>query len=139
MTVANWMTKSVLTIKPHDTLRKAREIMSKHRVNQLPVMVDDRVVGIVTDRDVREAYPSSMRLLRGKDIDDFADSHTVEEVMTYNVITISSDASLREAAQRLRKQRFGAAPVVDHSKLIGIISRSDLLDAALAGEFPGHA
>lgn len=139
MTVANWMTKSVLTIKPHDTLKQAREVMTKHRVNQLPVVVDDKVVGIVTDRDVREAYPSSMRLLRGKDIDEFADSHTVEEVMTYNVITISPDASLREAAQRLRKQRFGAIPIVDHSKLVGIITRSDLLDAALAGEFPGHA
>ena len=138
MTVANWMTKSVLTIKPHDTLKQAREVMTKHRVNQLPVVVDDKVVGIVTDRDIRDAYPSSMRLLRGKEIDDFADSYTVEEVMTYNVITISSDASLREAAQRLRKQRFGGVPIVDHGQLVGIITRSDLLDAALAGEFPGH-
>lgn len=139
MTVTNWMTKSVLTIKPHDTLKQARELMTKHRVNQLPVVVDDKVVGIVTDRDVRDAYPSSMRLTRGKDIDDFAESYTVEEVMTYNVITISPDASLREAAQRLRKQRFGSVPIVDHGKLVGIITRSDLLDAALAGEFPGHA
>jgi acetoin utilization protein AcuB len=138
MTVAHWMTKSVLTIKPHDTLKQAREVMTKHRVNQLPVVVDDKVVGIVTDRDIRDAYPSSMRLLRGKEIDEFADSYTVEEVMTYNVITISSDASLREAAQRLRKQRFGAVPIVDHGQLVGIITRSDLLDAALAGEFPGH-
>jgi acetoin utilization protein AcuB len=139
MTVANWMTKSVLTIKPHDTLKQAREVMTKHRVNQLPVVIDDKVVGIVTDRDIRDAYPSSMRLLRGKEIDEFADSHTVEEVMTYNVITINPDASLREAAQRLRKQRFGAVPIVEHGKLIGIITRSDILDAALAGEFPGHA
>jgi acetoin utilization protein AcuB len=136
MTVANWMTKSVLTIKPHDTLKQAREVMTKHRVNQLPVVGDDKVVGIVTDRDIRDAYPSSMRLMRGKEIDEFADSYTVEEVMTYNVITISPDASLREAAQRVRKQRFGAVPIVDHGKLVGIITRSDLLDAALAGEFP---
>jgi len=138
MTVANWMTKSVLTIKPHDTLKQARELMMKHRVNQLPVIVDDKVVGIVTDRDIRDAYPSSLRLMRGKDVDDFADSYTVEEVMTYNVITMSPDAPLREAAQRLRKQRFGAVPIVEHGKLVGIITRSDLLDAALAGEFPGH-
>lgn len=135
MSVLNWMTKSVLTIKPHNTLKQAREVMTKHRVNQLPVVVDDNVVGIVTDRDVREAYPSSMRLLRGKEIDDFADSYTVEEVMTFNVISISPEASLREAAQRLRKQRFGAIPVIDHGKLVGIITRSDILDAALAGEF----
>jgi CBS domain-containing protein len=112
--------------------------MSKHRVNQLPVVVDDKVVGIVTDRDVRDAYPSSMRLLRGKDIDDFADSYTVEEVMTYNVVTINPETSLREAAQHVRKQRFGALPVVDRGKLVGIITRSDLLDAALAGDMPQH-
>jgi acetoin utilization protein AcuB len=138
MTVSQWMTKSVLTINPHDTLKQAREIMTKHRVNQLPVVVDDKVVGIVTDRDVRDAYPSSMRLLRGKDIEEFADSHTVEEVMTFNVVTLGPDASLREAAQHVRKQRFGALPIVAHGKLVGIITRSDLLDAALAGEFPGH-
>ncbi len=138
MTVSNWMTKSVLTIKPHDTLKQAHELMTKHRVNQLPVVIEDKVVGIVTDRDVRDAYPSSMRLMRGKEIDNFADSYTVEEVMTYNVITLGPDASLREAAQRLRKQRFGAVPIVDHGTLVGIITRSDLLDAALAGEFPGH-
>jgi len=138
MSVANWMTKSVLTIKPQDTLKQARELMTKHRVNQLPVVVNDNVVGIVTDRDVRDAYPSSMRLLRGKEIDDFAEWYTVEEVMTYNVITIAPEVSLREAAQRLRKQRFGAVPVLEHGKLVGIITRSDILDAALAGEFPGH-
>ncbi len=138
MNVSNWMTKSVLSIKPKETLMHAREVMSKHRVNQLPVVIDDKVVGIITDRDVRDAYPSSMRLLRGKDIDDFADSYTVEEVMTYNVITVNPETSLREAAQRMRKQRFGALPVVDHGKLVGIITRSDLLDAALAGDMPPH-
>lgn len=138
MTVAHWMTKSVLTIKPHDSLKQARERMTTHRVNQLPVVIDDKVVGIVTDRDVREAYPSSVRLLRGKDLEEFADSHTVEEVMTFNVITLGPDASLREAAQHVRKQRFGAIPIVEHGKLVGILTRSDLLDAALAGEFPGH-
>ena len=139
MTVSQWMTKSVLTITPKDTLKQARELMTKHRVNQLPVVRDDKVVGIVTDRDVREAYPSSVRLMGGKEIDDFADAHVVEEVMTFNVVTISPQASLREAAQYVRKQRFGALPIVEQGKLVGIITRSDLLDAALAGEFPGHA
>jgi acetoin utilization protein AcuB len=134
MNVSAWMTKSVVTVKPHDTLRHARELMVKHRINQLPVVVNDKLVGIVSDRDIRDAYPSSVRLFRGKDIDEFADSHTVEEVMTYNVITVSPETTLREAAQRIRKQRFGALPVVEQKKLVGIITRSDLLDAMLAGE-----
>jgi acetoin utilization protein AcuB len=136
MAVSQWMTKSVMTIKPQDTLRHARERLAKYRINQLPVVVNDKLVGIVTDRDVRDAYPSSLRLFHGKDIDEFGDSHTVEEIMTYNVVAISPGTSLREAVQRLRRQRFGALPVVDNGKLVGIITRSDLLDAMLAEESP---
>ena len=136
MSVSQWMTKSVMTIKPKDTLRHARERLAKYRINQLPVVVNDKLVGIVTDRDVRDAYPSSLRLFYGKDIDEFGDSHTVEEIMTYNVVAISPQTSLREAAQRLRRQRFGALPVVENGKLVGIITRSDLLDAMLAEETP---
>lgn len=132
--VSQWMTKSVVTVKPQDTLRHARELMAKHRINQLPVVVNDKLVGIVTDRDIRDAYPSSLRLFRGRDIDEFGESYTVEEVMTYNVIAISPQTSIREAAQRMRKQRFGALPVVEGNKLVGIITRSDLLDALLASE-----
>jgi len=136
MDVSQWMTKSVMTIKPKDTLRHARERLAKYRINQIPVVVNDKLVGIVTDRDVRDAYPSSLRLFYGKDIDEFGDSHTVEEVMTYNVVVISPQTSLREAAQRLRRQRFGALPVVENGKLVGIITRSDLLDALLAEATP---
>lgn len=134
MDISEWMTKSVLTVNPHDTLRHARELLVTHCINQLPVVVNDKVVGIVTDRDIRDAYPSSLQLFHGKDIDEWGDSHTVEEVMTYNVIVISPQTSLWEAAQRLRTQRFGALPVVEGGKLVGIITRSDLLDAMLAGE-----
>lgn len=131
-TVSQWMTKTVVTVNPHDTVRHARELMSEHRINQLPVVANNKLVGIVTDRDIRDAYPSSLRLLRGKDLDDFADAHTIEEVMTYNVITVSSQTSLREAAQRMRRQRLGALPIVEQDKLVGIITVSDILDALLA-------
>lgn len=134
MDVSKWMTKSLVTIKPKDTLRHARERMAKYRINQLPVVVGDKLVGIVTDRDVRDAYPSSLRLFHGKDIDEFGDSHTVEEIMTYNVVTVTPHTSLRDAARCLRQQRFGALPVVENGKLVGIITRSDVLDAMLAEE-----
>jgi acetoin utilization protein AcuB len=133
MNISHWMTTAVVTVKPHDTLRHARALMATPRINQPPVTVDGKLVGIVTDRDIRDAYPSSLRLLRGQGIDDFADSYTVEEVMTYNVSAVSPQTPLREAAQCLREQRFGALPVVEHDKLVGILTRSDLLDALLAG------
>jgi acetoin utilization protein AcuB len=132
MEVSKWMTKSLMTIKPKETIRHARERLAKYRINQLPVVADEKLIGIVTDRDIRDAYPSSLRLFSGKDVDEFGDSHTVEEIMTYNVISVTPQTSLREAAHQLRRQRFGALPVVEHGKLVGIITRSDVLDAMLA-------
>ena len=134
MEVSQWMTKSLMTIKPKDTIRHARERLAKYRINQLPVVSDEKLVGIVTDSDIRDAYPSSLRLFCGKDIDEFGDSHTVEEIMTYNVISVAPQTSLREAAHLLRRQRFRALPVVEHDKLLGIITRSDMLDAMLTEE-----
>ena len=116
-----------------DQVREGRADPGRRLIEHRRVIQRGKLVGIVTDRDIRDAYPSSLRLLRGQDIDDFADSYTVEEVMTYNVSAVSPQTSLREAAQRLRKQRFGALPVVEHDRLVGIVTRSDLLDALLAG------
>jgi acetoin utilization protein AcuB len=130
--VREWMTEPVVAVKPRDSLRAARQLMAEHRINQLPVVKDDRLVGIVTDRDLRDAYPSSMEIYRGRGIDRFADSYRVEEVMTFNVISVTPDTSLAEAIGLLRRHRIGALPVVEKGKLVGILARSDILDHLVA-------
>lgn len=132
MTVAEWMTAPVMTLTPHDSLWHAHERLAKYRINQFPVVQEGKLVGIITDRDVRDAYPSELRHLRSQDIAEFAESCTVGQIMTRTVVTISSQATIREAAQRLRHHRIGALPVVDGEKLSGILTRSDLLDALRA-------
>ena len=86
--VADWMTETVLAVEIYDSISVARQLMAKHRVNQLPVLDHDRLMGIVTDRDIRDAYPTSMLIGRTKEIDKFAESYTVEEVMTHDVFTV---------------------------------------------------
>jgi len=132
MTVAEWMTAPVMTLKPHDSLWHAHERLAKYRINQFPVVHEGKLVGIITDRDVRDAYPSELTHLRAQDIAEFAEACTVGQIMTRAMVTISSQATIREAAQRLRHHRIGALPVVDGEQLIGILTRSDLLDALLA-------
>jgi acetoin utilization protein AcuB len=132
MTVAEWMTAPVMTLKPHDSLWHAHERLAKYRINQFPVVHEGKLVGIITDRDVRDAYPSELRHLRSQDIAEFAEACTVGQMMTRAVVTISSQATIREAAQRLRHHRVGALPVVNGEQLIGILTRSDVLDALLA-------
>jgi len=134
--VEQWMTRKVHCTKPLDSINHARELMATHRVNQLPVVVDGRVVGIVTDRDLRDAFPSVFERTRegvrkppqGAD----PSTITVEMVMTENVLTLAPKDTVAEAARRMRTERIGALPVVDNGHIVGILARSDLLDALVA-------
>src|SRR5919106_4720204 len=136
--VADWMTNDVLAVETFDSIAVARQLMAKHRINQLPVLDNDVLVGIVTDRDVRDAYPTSMMIDRGEEIDRFADSVTVEEVMTHNIFTVGPETPLQRAVSLLRRHRIGSLPVVQNKKLVGIITRSDILDFVLSGSGLGR-
>jgi acetoin utilization protein AcuB len=131
--VADWMTEGVLAVETYDSIAIARELMAKHRVNQLPVLENDVIVGIVTDRDLRDAYPTSMDIGDTKKIDEFAARYTVEEVMSHDVFTVEPNTPLHAAVTLLRRHRIGALPVVKDKELVGIITRSDILDFVLSG------
>jgi acetoin utilization protein AcuB len=110
--------------------------MEEHQINELPVVVDGQLVGIVTDRDLGDALPSVFesaaprRRRRATDADP--EAIVVEDVMTPNVVTLASNAPVAEAARLMRRERIGAVPVVDDGRLVGIIARSDILDAFVA-------
>jgi acetoin utilization protein AcuB len=129
------MTKTVLTVKPLEPITRARQIMVENRINQLPVMKNKRIVGIVTDRDLRDAFPSAFlsawtgaRSARKQQSLDPKDV-TVEMVMTSDVVTLGPDATLSKAADTMRAERIGAIPVVSGEILLGIITRADILRA----------
>ena len=131
--VADWMTENVLAVETYDSIAIARRVMAEHRVNQLPVLDNDLLVGIVTDRDIRDAYPTSMMIDQTKAIDSFAEKVTVEEVMSHDVLIVRPETPLARAVGLLRKHRIGSLPVVKNKTLMGIITRSDILDYVLDG------
>jgi len=135
--IDRWMKRPVVTVKPRDSIRHAREVLEQHRFNQLPVVVDGRLVGIVTDRDLRDAFPSvfeTVELREPQRLRPPADPTTipVEDVMTSNVLTLGPADSVAEGARLMRSERIGAVPIIDSGCLIGILTRSDVLDAFLA-------
>jgi len=136
------MKRPVITVKPHDSVLAARRIMEEHRFNQLPVVLDGRVVGIVTDRDLRDASPSVLdpmprRRTRARSSDPA--QVPVEDVMSHNVLSLAPDALVVDAARLMRRERIGAVPILEHDRLAGILTRSDVLDAfvELAGPVEG--
>lgn len=130
--VADWMSEGVLAVEVFDSIAVARQVMAKHRVNQLPVLDNDNLIGIVTDRDIRDAYPTSMMINRTEEIDKFAEKITVEEAMTRDIFVVQPETPLDKAVSLLRKHRIGSLPVVKNKQLVGIITRSDILDFVLS-------
>ena len=134
MEVRRWMKSPVQSVKPLDSIQHARELMERHRVNQLPVLLDGRLVGIVTDRDLRDAFPSvfdSTVAERKRPRVTTTDPRTVsvEMVMTAEATTVGVSASMADAARLMRKMRIGALPVVDGGHVVGMLTRSDILAA----------
>lgn len=134
MKIKEWMNFPVHTVKPRDTVAHARTLLERHQINQLPVVVDGALVGIVTDRDLRNATPSAAEqaaadLARVKLSAIDPAKVAVEAVMSENVFSLGPENTVEDAVRIMRRERFGAIPVVDRSRLVGIVTRSDVLDA----------
>jgi len=117
MLVREVMNKNVMTVKPDVTLRKAAEAMSNYHIGSLVVLENNKLVGILTERNVLVAVAD------GKD----PELTTVEEVMTKKVITISPDKVIEDAVALMTEHRIKKLPVVDGEKLVGIITASDII------------
>jgi acetoin utilization protein AcuB len=134
LTVERWMKAPVHTVKPRDSVAHARAILEQHRINQLPVVQAGKLVGIVTDRDLRDA-PRAVEIAAsaasGHSGKADAEKIAVEAVMSSNVKTLKPTDTIEEAARVMRRERYGALPVVDKGVLSGILTRSDLLDVLL--------
>lgn len=131
MRVADIMTRNPVTVTPKNAIRTAINLMREGGFRRLPVVDRGRVVGIITDRDLRRAA-NSPYVVREKWYDNFVLDHIeVGAVMTADPITVSPDANLAEATRLLREHKIGGLPVVKDGQLVGIITETDLLDFLL--------
>lgn len=127
MLVRDIMKTQLVTLNADSKLGFANDIMYLGRIRHLPVVKGENIVGILTQRDLYRASLTSI-LANWKENKEFLDSIRVSEVMTKNVITISPDATVEEAAQIMIDKKVGGLPVVkDKNKLIGLITETDVL------------
>lgn len=124
--VRDWMTPNPITIDPQTTLPEAHKLMKECHIRRLPVVDHDKVVGILTLGDVREASPSDASSLSIFELNYLLAKLTVEKIMTRDPIAIAPDATIREAAQLMLDHKIGGLPVVENDKLVGIITESDI-------------
>ena len=133
------MNRDLITVDKQASLRRARRILDQHRIRHLLVVDDKRLVGIVTDRDLRQAAPSSKSPLTISERQEFMDELKVLEVMSRKLITASSTTTIREAAKVMVSEKIGCLPVVDGNQLVGIVTQADLLEMLVRGEQPTEA
>lgn len=125
--VKDWMTSPVLTVRPTVSISEAHKLMKEHGVRRLVVVDDQKVAGIITIGDVREASPSDASTLSIWELNYLWAQLTVENVMTSKVMTITPDTSINQAAQLMLDKKVSGLPVLDeHHQLVGIITESDI-------------
>lgn len=122
------MTRDPVTVMPSDPIRTAVEKMRARECRRLPVVEDDRLVGIITNRDLGRATNSPL-VLRERWYDEFVLDHIpVRACMTTDPVSVSPQTLLSDAARILRDRKIGGLPVVEDGNLVGIVTETDLLN-----------
>jgi acetoin utilization protein AcuB len=127
--VKDWMGQPAVTIRAGATCSEAIELMKARRVRHLPVVDRGRLVGIVTDRDLRYVlFDPALQAKLGPETEIF-ESRAVRDVMTWAVISVGPQTDLRRAARLMLEDKIGALPVVDAGRVVGVLTERDVLRA----------
>lgn len=123
--VRDSMTNEVATLTPRTTAAQALALCREKRIRHLPVLEDGKLVGMVSDRDLRSATPALGDPARAAALERLL----VEEVMNREVFTARPDDPIEQAANEMREKKLGCLPVVEDGELVGIITTSDVMEA----------
>lgn len=126
MKVRDVYTRGAVAVVPRTSIAEARRLMQERQIRRLPVVDGERVVGIVTKLDLLRAMPSVATSLSIWEINYLLDKVRVEEVMTRDVLTVTPDTDLAEAAKLMKERKIGGLPVVENGELVGVITESDI-------------
>ncbi|MCZ6551744.1 MAG: CBS domain-containing protein [candidate division NC10 bacterium] len=130
MQVVERMKTKLVVASPTDSVAAAWRLLRQHQIRHLPVVEEGKLVGIVTDRDIRLVFPSALTSgSREQDPHDALEKVAVREIMTGQVVTVAPEAPIANVARLLLERRIGGLPVVQGSRLVGIITKTDILAA----------
>jgi len=127
MLVKNWMSKNVITIGVENSMQDATGILKQHRIRILPVIKKGKLVGIITDRDLKRASASDATSLEIHELLYLLMEIKVKDIMTRNPIAVPLGWTVEETAELLLNNKISGAPVVDENDLVvGVITQTDL-------------
>jgi acetoin utilization protein AcuB len=124
--VRDWMTPDPVTVDPGLSVSGAYRLMKERGIRRLPVVEGDRLVGIVTFGDLREAVASPEANLNIFEMAFHMERFTVMQIMTHQVVTVAPDTPVEVACELMLKYKIGGLPVVADGRLAGILTESDI-------------
>lgn len=127
-TVKNLMSTDVVTLEQDEDLDVAEKVMSLGRIRHLPVVQGERLVGLVTHRDLLAAQFSTLADVSAADEEVLRSSVAAAQIMQTDVRTVPSTMPVLEAAKIMRRHKYGCLPVVDDGKLVGIVTEADFME-----------
>lgn len=126
MLVKKRMSSPVITVEPDLPIMQALELMKKHRIRRTPVIKNGKLIGIISDKDLLNAAPSDATSLSVWELNYLLAKITVSEIMTRDVVTVTEDTPIEEAAYLMDEHKIGGLPVMSNGELVGLITETDL-------------
>lgn len=128
MLIRNWMTSSVISVKEDASMLKVSKLMKEHGIKRVPVVDDDnRLIGIVSDRDIKEASPSKATTLDIHELSYLLSELKIKDIMTKDPVAVSPMDTIEQVALIMLEKKLTGLPVVDwERKLVGIITEADI-------------
>lgn len=128
MLVKDWMSRNVITVDINDSMQAAIKLLKEYNIHSLPVLEKKRLVGIVSDGDIKRASASNATSLEIHELLYLIDKVGVKEIMTKNPVTVFPTLTIDEVAEILLTKKISSVPVMDETgNIVGIITRSDIL------------
>ncbi|MBW2020312.1 MAG: CBS domain-containing protein [Deltaproteobacteria bacterium] len=132
MHVGRIMRKDLVTVTPDTSLVKAKDIIAEKLIEHLLVIdKGDKLVGIVSDRDIKQAWASPATALSAHELNYLLKQLTVETIMAKKIITINPGTTIERAGHIMQENRISSLPVMENEKLVGIITTTDVMDVLL--------
>jgi acetoin utilization protein AcuB len=130
MLVKDWMSPAPLTVSPETPVLEALRLLKERGFRRLPVVEGSKLIGIVTDKDLKDAMPSKATTLSVWEMNYLLAKLTVREVMASPVLSVNALETLEDAALRMQERKLGGMPVLDNAgALVGILTITDVLGA----------
>jgi len=126
--VADVMTRDPVTLGPEDSLATAVQVMRKNRIRRLPIVIGGALVGLLAEGDLKRAEPSTLSASQ-EEFDSVMEGTQLSRIMIREPMTVTQETPLLDAVSTLQTTKFGALPVVQEGKLVGIVTDNDLLRA----------